>query len=497
MAVDEGRWLDSEASASVRPRMLGVADAGAKMFWGRDIMMKYTRAGVHLPALAGLSLWTLIVRRLGSNIRILVFARLLLSNRESGFGFSGSRDLVLLDREALPRASICLAPTGTIRARPELPVRIRIIQDDRIDIARRSSNVHRLSSIGLLGSRQTMQTVKRALAENFSGPAHKLASGDEAFSLDEVPDLSGKTAVLTGGSEGIGFGCGHTLLKHGISKLFILSRTPEKFGEAAKAIDEDLGAGTSDRIAWKQCDLSDWEQTAEIANAIRKETNEIHIVINNAARGIMTQQFAPSNGIDLHMAGNHIGHVVLTSHLLPVLKATTDAGHTVRIVNLASSLHEAVPTNTAFASVDELQKDLGPNAQYGRSKLATLLYAKYLARHLTIAHPNILANATHPGIVDTAQTNVHIHEPYPLLGYGMSVGLKPFRKSQFEGCVSTMYAATVCEDSGLYITPPKIVEEGSTLANDTELAERLMKLTRQVVDEKTNASERGCPLKDY
>jgi hypothetical protein len=73
-----------------------------------------------------------------------------------------------------------------------------------------------------------------------------------------------------------------------------------------------------------------------------------------------------------------------------------------------------------------------------------------LSRHLTPQHPNILANATHPGIVDTAQTNVHIHEPYPLLGYGMSVGLKAFRKDQFEGCVSTMYAATACNESGLY-----------------------------------------------
>ena len=79
----------------------------------------------------------------------------------------------------------------------------------------------------------------------------------------------------------------------------------------------------------------------------------------------------------------------------------------------------------------------------------------------------------------------------------MSAGLKPFRKDQFEGCVSSMYAATVCEDSGLYITPPKIVEEGSPLANDMELAERLMKLTREVVNEKTGADKKGCPLRDY
>jgi len=342
-----------------------------------------------------------------------------------------------------------------------------------------------------------METIKNTLAENFGGSAHNLAGGSHAFSLDDVPDLSGKVALVTGGSEGIGFGCTHTLLKHGISKLFIVSQRKEVIEEAYKAVDEELGAGTSKKIVWLQCDLSDWERTANIAKEISDQIDRLDIQINNAGRGIMTQQFAETNGIDLHMAANHFGHVILTSHLLPVMKKTASAGHIVRIVNLASNAHQGAPSETAFESVDELQKDYGPNGQYGRSKLATLLHAKYLAKHLTSSYPNIIANATHPGIVDTAQTNIHIHEPYPILGYGVSAGLKPFRKDQFEGCVSTMYAATACEDSGMYIAPPSIVEQGSAQANDLELAERLMKLTREVVNEKTEAGKKGCPLRDY
>ncbi|KAK4997550.1 hypothetical protein LTR28_013949, partial [Elasticomyces elasticus] len=171
----------------------------------------------------------------------------------------------------------------------------------------------------------------------------------------------------------------------------------------------------------------------------------------------------------------------------------------VRIVNLASNAHQNAPSDVAFASVEELQKDCGPMGLYGRSKLADLLYAKYLAKHVTPAHPKILANATHPGVVDTAQTNVHIHEPYPWLGYGMSLGLKPFRKTQFEGCVSTMYAATVTTQSGQYIAPPKIVEQGSDKANDMGLAEQLQKLTREIVRSKTHSesSDKGCPFSDF
>nr|OQO23905.1 hypothetical protein B0A51_07295 [Rachicladosporium sp. CCFEE 5018] len=343
-----------------------------------------------------------------------------------------------------------------------------------------------------------MDFIKKTLAENLTGPAHNLATGSDAFDLNtDVPDLSGRVALVTGGSEGIGFGCTHTLLTRNISKLFVLSVRAEKLDEALDAVEAELGKKARDAIVWKQCDLSDWEKTANVANEIAKETDRLDIVINVAARGIMTRQLAETNGTDLHMAANHIGHVVLTSHLLPLLKKTAKAGNIVRIVNFASNLHEQTPKETQFASVEELNRDYGPQQQYARSKLATLLYSKYLSRHLTPENPGILANAVHPGIVDTAQTNDHIHEAYPLLGYGMSVGMKAFRKDQFEGCVSAMYAATVAEKSGLYICPPKIIEQGSDKANDVELAERLMKLTKEVVDEKTGASKKGCPLKMY
>lgn len=163
---------------------------------------------------------------------------------------------------------------------------------------------------------------------------------------------------------------------------------------------------------------------------------------------------------------------------------------------MASNLHESTPSETEFSTLEEINRDYGPNAQYARSKLATLLHAKWLNKELSSAHPNLIVNAVHPGIVDTAQTNVHIHEAYPLMGYGMSVGLKAFRKTQFQGCVSCMYAATTAEKGGQYIAPPKVVEKGSDKANDMELADRLMRLTAEIVESKTRkeSSAKGCPF---
>ena len=78
-----------------------------------------------------------------------------------------------------------------------------------------------------------------------------------------------------------------------------------------------------------------------------------------------------------------MGHAVLTNHLLPLLKKTASQGNTVRIVNLDSSADESAPKDTKFESIEKSNKDCGPMAQYGRSKLAAIPYSRYLARHLT------------------------------------------------------------------------------------------------------------------
>jgi hypothetical protein len=80
----------------------------------------------------------------------------------------------------------------------------------------------------------------------------------------------------------------------------------------------------------------------------------------------------------------------------------------------------------------------------------------------------------------------------------MSHGLEPFKKDQFEGCVPTVYAATVTNDSGQYICPPAIQEEGSEQSQSEGLAESLMELTRNIVREKTQSesAEKGCPFDD-
>lgn len=80
----------------------------------------------------------------------------------------------------------------------------------------------------------------------------------------------------------------------------------------------------------------------------------------------------------------------------------------------------------------------------------------------------------------------------------MSHGIEPFKKDQFEGAVPTVFAVTTTQESGQFICPPAIIEEGSELSQSEELADHLMELTRRVVSEKTRSEsvEKGCPFDD-
>lgn len=365
-----------------------------------------------------------------------------------------------------------------------------------------------------------MDAIKQSIAQNTGiGGAHEQVPEDQRFDLNDTPDLKGKVAVVTGGSEGIGFGAVYTMLKHNLEKVFILSVSKEVMDESLKKISEDLGEETAKKVTWYECDLSDWKKVKQTADEIAKNTDRIDILINNAGRGIMTYQLTDYN-VDRHvspstplllpkehtdplplsqMAMNHMAHVILTSHLLPILKKTASSSNTVRICNMGSNAHQGAPSDTKFASLDELNQDLGPNGQYGRSKLAVMLHARYLNTHLTSSHPNILANSMHPGFVETKMSVKDIHEPYPVIGYAMSVGMSPLKKDIWQGCVSTVFAATKTTKSGQYICPPAVPESGTDLAQNDELAESLMKLTREVVKEKTyeDSAAKGCPFTDY
>lgn len=147
-----------------------------------------------------------------------------------------------------------------------------------------------------------MDAIKQTVAQNLGvGGAHELVPEDQRFDLNDTPDLKGKVAVVTGGSEGIGFGAVYTMLKFGLEKVFILSLSKDVMDKSLKKIKEDLGEDTAKKVTWLECDLSDWRKVKQTADHIAKSTDRIDILNNNAARGIMTYQLT-DYGVDRHVS---------------------------------------------------------------------------------------------------------------------------------------------------------------------------------------------------
>lgn len=110
-----------------------------------------------------------------------------------------------------------------------------------------------------------MDTIQSTMAENVGGVAHKLAAKDDQFNINkDVPGLSGKVALITGESEGIGFATAYTLLRANLAKVFSVSMSEEVKDGAVEEVRNKLGSEYSSKIVWFQCDISDLHAVTDV-----------------------------------------------------------------------------------------------------------------------------------------------------------------------------------------------------------------------------------------
>jgi NAD(P)-dependent dehydrogenase (short-subunit alcohol dehydrogenase family) len=146
--------------------------------------------------------------------------------------------------------------------------------------------------------------------------------------IANVPDLTGKLAVVTGSNSGLGFGLARRLSAAGADVVMAIRNHAK--GEAA--IDEIRGGVPDARLTIKPLDLSSLASVAALGEQLNAEGRPIDILINNA--GVMTppKRDTTTDGFELQFGSNHLGHFALTAHLLPLLRAARSA----RVVSLSS-----------------------------------------------------------------------------------------------------------------------------------------------------------------
>lgn len=188
-------------------------------------------------------------------------------------------------------------------------------------------------------------------------------------------DVSGKTALVTGGGRGIGLMIARGLVQAGV-RVVIASRKAEDL-EAAAA--ELRGSGECEAIP---ADLSTPEGAGALAEAVRARFDALHILVNNsgATWGAPLEEF-PASGWDRVIHTNLEGIFHLTVALLPALRAAATADDPARVINIGS--------------IDGIRVPLAENYSYSASKAAVHMLTRHLARRLAIEH--ITVNAIAPG----------------------------------------------------------------------------------------------------
>lgn len=187
---------------------------------------------------------------------------------------------------------------------------------------------------------------------------------------------------------------------------------------------------------------------------------------------------------------------MLINRLLPLIRKTAllSDSPSPRVVQLSSSLHLTAPSSIQFASLEEINDEgLGANALYARSKLASLLYARFgLAKGVLqtgAGAGRIYALATHPGAVHTGQQDQFKDAYGQLAGTLIKAVTVPFMRSPEEGSLSTLWAASSPDVemhnlNGEYITDPGKWGGESEQGKDWQLADNLWKLSTELVKEK-------------
>ncbi|WP_436886046.1 oxidoreductase [Nocardiopsis dassonvillei] len=231
-----------------------------------------------------------------------------------------------------------------------------------------------------------------------------------------LPDLTGRTVVITGANSGLGLENARVLA--GVGARVVLAVRDEARGRAAA---ESIPGETEVR----RLDLADLSSVRAFADSW---SGDIHLLINNA--GIMAvPRGRTADGFELQFGTNHLGHFALTNLLLEHV--------TGRVVTLSSGLH-AIVRGMGFDDLD-LERGYSPYRAYGRSKLANLLFTLELQRRLTEAGSPVLAVAAHPGY---AATNLQRHDNSPVTRLVRTVGNRFFAQSAAVGALPTLYAAT-------------------------------------------------------
>jgi NAD(P)-dependent dehydrogenase (short-subunit alcohol dehydrogenase family) len=299
------------------------------------------------------------------------------------------------------------------------------------------------------------------------------------WTVDDIGDLTGRTALVTGPSPGgLGFHTALQLAHHG-ARVVLAGRRPDAVREAASAIRDQVAGAHIDELTLDLADLSSVRTAAREAASL----GPLHLLVNNA--GVMAPPHRlTADGFELQFATNHLGPFLLTGLLLPQLR---EAG-TARVVTVSSQMHRIA--RRAPLDDPRLHRRYNKWLAYGESKLANLLFTYELERRCRQGDLGISALAAHPGFAGTRlAVNGQVPAGQPRRAAIVDATVKAVSQSAAAGAWPTLMAATADLPGGTYVGPggpgqmsgaPRVVG-ASGLARDEMAQRRLWELSEEAV----------------
>ena len=245
----------------------------------------------------------------------------------------------------------------------------------------------------------------------------------------DVPDLTGRLAIVTGANSGLGLGLTGRLAAAG-AEVVMAMRNLEK-GEAAR--NEVLVAHPGAQLRLERIDLASLASVAEFAERLTAQGRPVDILLNNAGIMMPPERETTDDGYELQFESNYLGHYALTARLLPLLRAAEAP----RVTSLSSFM-------AYFGRYDwnDLQSEkYSPVRSYGLSKLAMLSFARELQARSDANGWGLLSDAAHPGF-----TRTNLQTSGPRRGKAPRPP-KTYRRTPFwqlvdTGILPALYAAT-------------------------------------------------------
>ncbi len=262
----------------------------------------------------------------------------------------------------------------------------------------------------------------------------------------DLPDLTGKTIVITGANSGTGFAATQFMSAKGAT-VVMACRNPDKANTALQSIKN---GNPNAKLDFTPLDLSSLASIEQFSEAFKKKYTALDVLINNAGMS-QTPDIKTKDGFEMQMGVNHLGHYALTGHLMNRLASTKNS----RVVTMASMNHEQGQIN--FDNLF-LTGEYHQMRAYEQSKLANLLFAYELSRKLTRAGVDVESIAAHPGFV---KSNIMKSNEYTTRSFGFTLMFNIFNvllaMTPEKGSLGIMRAATDRKlENGDYVGPTKM-----------------------------------------